>query len=157
MLVAVAALRLTPSTHTPKRMRVYSDPNYLLSQFSNFVGQHAMASKMVFNRTVSVNRLVSVIAEEYGRRPYSVGFLVIGLDHIGPHPYKFSPTDTSFDLEDLIRHWLHALREMLQQNKELATINTSISILGPCGMHEAEGTPVNFRILEGTPVEVYTC
>jgi 20S proteasome subunit alpha 6 len=58
-------------------------------------------------------------------------------------------------LEDLIRHGLHALRETLQQDKELTTSNTSIGILGPCGVHEAEGTPVDFRILEGAPVEVY--
>jgi 20S proteasome subunit alpha 6 len=58
-------------------------------------------------------------------------------------------------LEDLIRHGLHALRETLQQDKELTTNNTSIGILGPCGEHEAAGTSVDFRILEGTPIEVY--
>ena len=58
-------------------------------------------------------------------------------------------------LEDLIRHGLHALRETLQQDKELTTNNTSIGILGPCGEHEAAGTPVDFRILEGAPIEVY--
>ena len=85
--------------------------------------QQAMASKMVFNRPVPVNRLVSTIADsalpshiisrflnikntppeaqvntqEYGRRPYGVGFLVIGLDHTGPHLYEFSPSGTSFE------------------------------------------------------------
>jgi 20S proteasome subunit alpha 6 len=207
--------------------------------------QQAMASKMVFNRPVPVNRLVSAIAEsalflslffssgmltrknekkkhfpeaqvntqEYGRRPYGVGFLVIGLDHTGPHLYEFSPSGTSFEyfavsigarsqsaktylekhfesfadctipspspflafsssilccvftrvrntritggLEDLIRHGLHALRETLQQDKELTTNNTSIGILGPRGVHEAAGAPVDFRILEGPPIEVY--
>jgi 20S proteasome subunit alpha 6 len=58
-------------------------------------------------------------------------------------------------LEDLIRHGLHALRETLQQDKELTTNNTSIGILGPGGVHEAAGAPVNFRILEGPPIEVY--
>ena len=38
-------------------------PNHLLSQCSNFMRQQAMASKMVFNRPVPVNRLVSVIAD----------------------------------------------------------------------------------------------
>ncbi|KAH9958385.1 hypothetical protein BGW80DRAFT_1375170, partial [Lactifluus volemus] len=33
-----------------------------------------------------------VDTQEYGRRPYNVGVLVIGLDHIGPHIYKFSPS-----------------------------------------------------------------
>ena len=59
------------------------------------------------------------------------------------------------NLEDLIRHGLHALRETLQQDKELTTNNTSIGILGPGGVHEASSTPVDFRILEGPPIEVY--
>jgi len=59
------------------------------------------------------------------------------------------------NLEDLIRHGLHALRETLQQDKELTTNNTSIGILGPCGVHEAPSTPVDFRILEGPPIEAY--
>ncbi|KAH9957381.1 hypothetical protein BGW80DRAFT_1565389 [Lactifluus volemus] len=51
-------------------------------------------------------------------------------------------------LEDLIHPWLRALHETLQQDKELITNNTSIGVLGPCSIHEAEGTPVDFRILE---------
>lgn len=58
-------------------------------------------------------------------------------------------------LEDLIRHGLHALRETLQQDKELTTNNTSIGILGPGSVHESAGTSVDFRILEGPPIEVY--
>jgi 20S proteasome subunit alpha 6 len=58
-------------------------------------------------------------------------------------------------LEDLIRHGLHALRETLQQDKELTTNNTSIGILGPGSVYEAADTPVDFRILEGPPIEVY--
>jgi hypothetical protein len=38
-----------------------------------------------------------VNTQEYGRRPYGVGFLVIGLDHTGPHLYEFSPSGTSFE------------------------------------------------------------
>ncbi|KAI9441013.1 20S proteasome subunit [Lactarius indigo] len=157
---------------------------------SNFMRQQAMGSKMAFNRPVPVNRLVSAIADkaqvntqEYGRRPYGVGFLVVGLDHTGPHLYEFSPSGTSFeyfavsigarsqsaktylekhfesfadcDLGDLIRHGLHALRETLQQDKELTINNTAIGIVGPAGVHEAAGTSVDFRILEGPPIEVY--
>lgn len=59
------------------------------------------------------------------------------------------------NLEDLIRHGLHALRETLQQDKELTTNNTSIGILGPGSVHEAPSTPVDFRILEGPPIEAY--
>jgi 20S proteasome subunit alpha 6 len=84
--------------------------------------QQAMASRMTFNRPVPVNRLVSAIADsvflfllevyiksktsiteaqvntqEYGRRPYGVGFLVIGQDQSGPHLYEFSPSGTSYE------------------------------------------------------------
>jgi 20S proteasome subunit alpha 6 len=82
--------------------------------------QQAMSSKMVFNRPIPVNRLVSAIADsespvhdsdylstlhveaqvntqEYGRRPYGVGFLVIGQDNGGPHLYEFSPSGNSYE------------------------------------------------------------
>jgi 20S proteasome alpha/beta subunit len=38
-----------------------------------------------------------VNTQEYGRRPYGVGFLVTGLDHTGPHLYEFSPSGTSYE------------------------------------------------------------
>ena len=85
--------------------------------------QQAMSSKMVFNRPVPVNRLVAAIADssfsclsgpekllahllfveaqvntqEYGRRPYGVGFLVIGQDQSGPHLYEFSPSGNFYE------------------------------------------------------------
>ncbi len=59
------------------------------------------------------------------------------------------------NLEDLIRHGLHALRETLQQDKELTPNNTSIGILGPGGVHEVPSTAVDFRILEGPRIEAY--
>lgn len=59
-------------------------------------------------------------------------------------------------LEELITHGLHALRETLQQDKELSIKNTSIGILGPGGAHEtgisAQGS---FRILEDDKIDVY--
>ncbi|KAK2466440.1 hypothetical protein APHAL10511_002082 [Amanita phalloides] len=158
---------------------------------SNFMRQQALASRMVFNRPVPVNRLVSAIADkaqvntqEYGRRPYGVGFLVIGQDQSGPHLYEFSPSGNSYEyfamsigarsqsaktylekhyesfvdcsLEQLITHGLHALRETLQQDKELNVNNTSIGILGPASTYE-ESAPKGgaFRILEGESLEPY--
>ena len=60
------------------------------------------------------------------------------------------------NLEDLIRHGLHALRETLQQDKELTVNNTSIGIIGPAGAHEKAVPPGEpFRILEGEDIEVY--
>jgi len=43
----------------------------------------------------------------------------------------------------------------LQQDKELTTNNTSIGILGSRSVHEPAGTSVDFRILEGPPIEAY--
>ncbi|KAG1847498.1 nucleophile aminohydrolase [Suillus subalutaceus] len=158
---------------------------------SNFMRQQAMGERMMFNRPMPVNRLVSSIADkaqvntqEYGRRPYGVGFLVIGQDQSGPHLFEFSPSGNSYEyyamsigarsqsaktylekhyesfadcnLEDLIRHGLHALRETLQQDKELNVNNTSVGIIGPMGQHEKPiSPPGSFRILEGDKVEVY--
>ncbi|OJA15633.1 hypothetical protein AZE42_04844 [Rhizopogon vesiculosus] len=158
---------------------------------SNFMRQQAMGERMMFNRPMPVNRLVTSIADkaqvntqEYGRRPYGVGFLVIGQDQSGPHLFEFSPSGNSYEyyamsigarsqsaktylerhyesfadcnLEDLIRHGLHALRETLQQDKELNVNNTSIGIIGPMGQHEKPiSPPGSFRILENEKVEVY--
>ncbi|OSX60591.1 hypothetical protein POSPLADRAFT_1047999 [Postia placenta MAD-698-R-SB12] len=158
---------------------------------SNFMRQQAMSSRMVFNRPIPVNRLVSSIADkaqvntqEYGRRPYGVGFLVVGQDKNGPHLYEFSPSGNSYEyyamsigarsqsaktylerhyesfadcnLEELICHGLHALRETLQQDKELTINNTSIGIVGPASAHEKDVPSAgNFRILEGETIQVY--
>ena len=35
--------------------------------------------------------------QEYGRRPYGVGFLVIGQDQTGPHLFEFSPSGNSYE------------------------------------------------------------
>jgi len=59
-------------------------------------------------------------------------------------------------IEELIKHGLHALRETLQQDKELNVNNTSIGILGPLSQleekHAVEGA---FRILENSAVEPF--
>lgn len=59
-------------------------------------------------------------------------------------------------LEDLVRHGLHALRETLQQDKELNVNNTSIGIVGPASAHE-KAIPATgpFRILENEQVEPF--
>ena len=55
-------------------------------------------------------------------------------------------------LEELIKHGLHALRETLQQDKELTINNTSIGIIG---VSKDVGPEGNFRILEGEVIQVY--
>jgi len=158
---------------------------------SNFMRQQAMSSRMIFNRPVPINRIVSSIADkaqintqEYGRRPYGVGFLVVGQDKTGPHLYEFSPSGNSYEyyamsigarsqsaktylekhyesfadcsLEDLIRHGLHALRETLQQDKELTVKNTTIGVVGPAGVHEIGVTAQgSFRIREDDSIKIY--
>ncbi|ETW84478.1 threonine protease [Heterobasidion irregulare TC 32-1] len=158
---------------------------------SNFMRQQAMASRMIFNRPAPVNRLVSAIADkaqvntqEYGRRPYGVGFLVIGQDSTGPHLFEFSPSGTSFEyyaisigarsqsaktylekhyesfascsLDQLITHGLNALRETLQQDKELTALNSSIGVVGPPMPTEKGVSPEGpFRILDSEFVTSY--
>lgn len=60
-------------------------------------------------------------------------------------------------LEDLIRHGLHALRETLQQDKELNVNNTSIGLIGPASEHEKKVVQPQgaFRILENEAVEPF--
>lgn len=60
-------------------------------------------------------------------------------------------------LEDLVRHGLHALRETLQQDKELNVNNTSIGLIGPRSDYEKKSTqPAGaFRILENDDVDPF--
>lgn len=65
-------------------------------------------------------------------------------------------TTLTASIEELITHGLHALRESLQQDKELTILNTSIGIVGPPSASEtvfkAGGA---FRILEGESIQVF--
>jgi len=158
---------------------------------SNFMRQQAMNSRMAFDRAIPVNRIASSTADkaqvntqEYGKRPYGVGFLIVGMDQSGPHLYEFSPSGNaqeyyamsigarsqsaktyleknfeqfeSSSLEELIQHGLHALRETLQQDKELTIHNTSLGIVGSASEHEMYVSPEgNFRILEEEKVDPY--
>ena len=55
-----------------------------------------------------------------------------------------------------MRHRLHALRETLQQDKELNVNNTSIGIIGPASEHEKNVPPHGpFRIPENDQVEPF--
>jgi hypothetical protein len=60
---------------------------------SRGVGGHLFIIQLTRKLTLEAQ----VNTQEYGRRPYGVGFLVIGLDHTGPHLYEFSPSGTSFE------------------------------------------------------------
>ncbi|KAG1461913.1 hypothetical protein G6F56_005624 [Rhizopus delemar] len=71
---------------------------------SNYMRSEAMKSKMLYDRPLPVQRIVNAIADkaqvntqQYGRRPYGVGLLVIGHDETGPHLFECSPSGTSFE------------------------------------------------------------
>jgi 20S proteasome subunit alpha 6 len=103
--VGIAIAGLTSDARVLRCIRTTAHMiSYPYIVLSNFMRQQAMSERMVFNRPIPVNRLVSAIADkaqvntqEYGRRPYGVGFLVIGEDQTGPHLYEFSPTGTSYE------------------------------------------------------------
>ncbi|KAI7853683.1 nucleophile aminohydrolase [Circinella umbellata] len=148
---------------------------------SNFMRTEAMRSKMLYDRPIPVQRIVSTIADkaqvntqQYGRRPYGVGLLVIGYDETGPHLYESSPSGTCFEyfamsigarsqsaktyleknyeqftnasLDELVRHGLLALRDTLQQDKELNIQNTSLGIVGK---------NEDFHVIEGEDLQRY--
>ncbi|KAJ1731595.1 Proteasome subunit alpha type-6 [Coemansia biformis] len=132
---------------------------------SNYLRTEAMRSKMVYGRALPVGRAVSAIGDkaqtntqEYGRRPYGVGLLVIGHDDTGPHLYEFSPSgivseyygysigarsqsartnlERNFErfeelsLQELVVQGLRALRDTMPQGKQLDSMNTSIGFVG---------------------------
>ncbi|KDE02680.1 20S proteasome subunit alpha 6 [Microbotryum lychnidis-dioicae p1A1 Lamole] len=160
---------------------------------------------MPVNRIVNaIADKAQVNTQHYGKRPYGVGFLVAGYDSTGSHLYEFSPTGNCFeyfamsigarsqsaktyleahydefpdcDLPSLIKHGLHALRDTLQQDKELSPLNTSIGIVGVSSSssittesHVAPVAPIGsesdttsvpkgfqeFRIIEGDDLKPY--
>lgn len=111
--------------------------------------------------------------QRYGKRPYGVGLLVVGYDEdTGPCLYESSPsgnyTDylamsigsraqsaktylerhvsdfSSASLDELMVHGLRALRDTMQQDKDLNINNCTIGIVG-------KGMP--FQILEGNAIQ----
>ncbi|WFD49655.1 proteasome endopeptidase complex [Malassezia furfur] len=147
---------------------------------SNYMRQLALSSRMMYARALPLSRLMSALADraqlntmQYGKRPYGVGFLVIGVDDTGPHLYEFSPTGNCFeyyamslgarnqsaktylerrmdefadvDVNELVVHALRALRETLPQNKDLERAAVSVAIVGP----GANADPNSPKVREG--------
>ncbi|KAH6571950.1 hypothetical protein BASA50_006736 [Batrachochytrium salamandrivorans] len=148
---------------------------------SNFMRSEAMKSRMLYDRPLPVSRIVSSIGnkaqintQRYGKRPYGVGLLVIGVDETGPHLYECAPSGNFFDyyaisigarsqsaktylerqigsyenatLDELILHGLRSLRDTLQQDKELNINNCTIGIVGK---------DTKFNIVEGEGLQRY--
>lgn len=66
---------------------------------SNFLRTKAMASRMIFNRPISIQKAANLLADKaqqntqsYGSRPYGVGLLLIGYDANGAHLFEFQPS-----------------------------------------------------------------
>lgn len=112
--------------------------------------------------------------QQYGRRPYGVGLLVAGADQSGCHLYEFQPSGVTVEMsadaigarsqmartylerefdkfqecgrEELVMHALRALRDSLQQDKELTTENTSLGV---------GGVGEKFELLEGEKIRAW--
>ncbi|KAJ3188300.1 hypothetical protein HDU85_005451 [Gaertneriomyces sp. JEL0708] len=128
----------------------------------------------VFRIVSAIGDKAQINTQRYGRRPYGVGLLVAGFDDAGPHLYECAPSGNFFDyyaisigsrsqsaktyferhfeqfanasVDDLIVHGLRALRDTLQQDKELTAENCSLGIVG-------EGA--KFQVLEGGALQRY--
>lgn len=138
----------------------------------------SIRQQLLLDTPLPVSRAVASIADkaqantqQYGRRPYGVGLLVVGVDETGPHLFEFLPSGTMLeyvgsaigarsqaartylernidelagsDLSQLVVHGLKALRDTLAQDKELTVQNTSIAIVG---------TDKQFTVLEDDAV-----
>ncbi|CAG8703307.1 10698_t:CDS:2 [Dentiscutata erythropus] len=128
----------------------------------------------IFRIVSAIGDKAQVNTQNYGRRPYGVGLLVAGYDETGPHLYECAPSGNFFEyyamsigarsqsaktyleryyesfaeasLDDLVRHGLNALRDTLQQDKELNMDNCSIGIVG---------ADCKFKIVEGDELRRY--
>src|ERR1700722_8062044 len=66
---------------------------YLWSQ--KVRGRSHVIRALFFKKSHEIEAQINT--QEYGRRPYGVGFLVIGQDQSGPHLYEFSPSGNSYE------------------------------------------------------------
>ncbi|PKI83411.1 hypothetical protein MVES_002696 [Malassezia vespertilionis] len=144
---------------------------------SNYMRQLALSSRLTYARALPISRLMSALADraqlntmQYGKRPYGVGFLVMGVDDTGPHLYEFNPTGNCFeyyamslgarsqsaktylerhydafpdaDRDELILHGLRALRETVPQGKALEIAAVSVATVGPGADADLESSAV---------------
>jgi len=156
---------------------------------SKYMRNECINHKFAFERPMQTVRLVTQVADkaqvhtqQYGRRPYGVGLLVIGFDQTGPHLYESFPTGNFYDykamaigarsqsartylekyfpefenlsLQELIKHGLQALRETTQTSTEGLNIkNVSIGIVGVDHPYELiEGAKLQLHLDTMDPV-----
>ncbi|KAI8592453.1 nucleophile aminohydrolase [Geranomyces variabilis] len=128
----------------------------------------------IYRIVAAIGDKAQVNTQRYGRRPYGVGLLVAGYDDAGPHLFECAPSGNFFDyyavaigarsqsaktylekhfesfadasVEELITHGLRALRDTLQQDKELDINNCSIGIVGK---------GVKYHTIDGEGIQKY--
>uniref|UniRef100_A0A8C5Y0A7 Proteasome subunit alpha type-1 n=1 Tax=Microcebus murinus TaxID=30608 RepID=A0A8C5Y0A7_MICMU len=109
--------------------------------------------RFVFDRPLLVSHLVSLI-----RKPYGIGLLIASYDDMDPHIFQTCPSANYFhcramsigarsqsahtylerhmfefmewNLNELVKHGLHALRETLPTEQDPTTKNISVGIVG---------------------------
>ncbi|KAM6157725.1 proteasome subunit alpha type-1-like [Rhynchocyon petersi] len=113
---------------------------------------------LLVSRLVSlIGSKTQIPTQQYGWIPYGVGLLIAGYDDMGPHIFQTCPSGNYFDcrvmsigarsqsartylerymsefmdcnLNELVKHVLHALRETLPAEQDLTTKNVSTGII----------------------------
>ncbi|KAL9002355.1 MAG: hypothetical protein Q9188_004710 [Gyalolechia gomerana] len=116
--------------------------------------------------------------QNYSNRPYGVGLLVAGVDDTGPHLFEFQPSGMTQEMvacaigarsqmartylernldsfhncgsEELVTHGLKALKESLNQDKELTIENASVGVVGVSGGGEGGKRKLEgFKLYDG--------
>ncbi|KAL8855360.1 MAG: hypothetical protein Q9178_007992 [Gyalolechia marmorata] len=121
--------------------------------------------------------------QQYSNRPYGVGLLVAGVDETGPHLFEFQPSGMTQEMvacaigarsqmartylernldqfadcgrEELVTHGLKALKESLNQDRELTVENASVGVVGwsvPPEGSGKKGKLEGFRLYDGEEV-----
>ncbi|KAL5351746.1 Proteasome subunit alpha type-6 [Pseudogymnoascus australis] len=153
---------------------------------SNFLKSQSLSSRLTYGRALPIERAVSAIGDRaqtntqhYGKRPYGVGLIVVGVDETGPHLFEFQPSGLTQEMvacaigarsqmartylernaeafadasrEELVSHGLKALKESLAQDKDLTVENTSIGIVGVAAKGSQDIEP--FKLYDGQEVK----
>ncbi len=115
--------------------------------------------------------------QNYSNRPYGVGLLVAGVDDTGPHLFEFQPSGMTQEMvacaigarsqmartylernldafadcgrEELVTHGLKALKESLNQDKELTIENASVGVVGVSKTESGKNKLEAFRLYDG--------
>jgi len=150
-------------------------------QLAKFMRSECLDSKWSFECPLAVERLARTVAnrsqkytQQYGRRPYGVGLLLIGYDETGPRVFQTCPSANYYEcectaigsrsqsartylernldafkfcsLEELINHGLQALSNSLGNDQEMTKENVELGYLGK---------ECNFRKLTEVELEIY--